>query len=182
MSFLLTTRQNRIMNYILTHISAAKEIETLDVGFEGEDKKRYKFIHYEVKLIEDTFSVLFNLPVCSNMVLFCLTKNNPLDTSNILANIEDYQQENEIFVGETITLTNSSLIENFNYLLLRTETSFDLKGIPDKETIGDELIRFCLVVPLTQNELMHKNKNGHDALIDLFVSTNKSLFFKKNEN
>lgn len=123
----------------------------------------------------------FNLPTHSRTVFFAFNDSGLKPVGRVLANLEDYERETstELGLGEVVVLPDQDISSTAPYavLLLPTETAPVLSGVPHVQQIDGEPIHFCLAVPLSREEHELRRREGHDALIDLFERTRKSLSF-----
>ena len=92
-----------------------------------------KFVVAAAAIGADGEHIIFNLPTYSTDVFVGLTRGYPTDGALILANLEDYERENDLRLrlGEAIVLPTPA-VGQFAVLLLRTTTSADAAGIPDR--------------------------------------------------
>jgi hypothetical protein len=130
---------------------------------------------------EDGEHVVFNLPTYSTSVFIALSDDSPLNTGLILANLEDHERESgaQLALGEVVIIPRGAAqpIAPYAVLLLRTATLADVARVPDRAEIAGHPTTFFLAVPLTKAEYDYRAEHGHDALLDLLETENKSLAF-----
>jgi len=174
--------QADLVPFRFERLAMGDDVDSLEFSLRGEFPGKYKVVNSVLSEDSDSSRVVITLPTYSRSVFLALTQKNQIETSRILANLEDYERESkvELGLGETIRLPEPSDAASqmpYAVLLLRTATAPSLAAVPDRRTIDDISTNFFLAVPLTGDEWKVRNERGHDALMDLFEERGKDLFF-----
>lgn len=171
--------QAKILETIFNNVEISGDISTLEFSLSGGFLGKYRAGYFRSGV--DGEYVVFNIPTNSHSVFFGLTESNPHKTALMLANLEDYERENRLALrlGDAIVTPghNNATDYPFAVILLRTETLRDCAGLPDSFTIDGVRTSFFFVVPLTEEEYKFRDKCGHDALMDSFEESGKSILF-----
>lgn len=174
--------QAAILTFLFEKLPIGKSVSTLDFPLSGAYSDRHYVAYANLTSSSDSGTVVFTLPKDTKAVFLALTKENQRHTARLLANLEDYERENEmeLKLGEVIIVPDSEAHTSqlpFAVILLPTATSLDCAKVPNVHEINGQLVNFLLAVPLTKDEWTIRNRNGHDALIQHFIDTDKALFF-----
>ncbi len=179
----LDKTQSSVLAFLFEQLPIGDLVNTLDFSLSGDFHGKYYAAHASLGEPTENISVVFTLPTYTTHTFFALTRSKEMEVARLLANIEDYEKEKSINLrlGEAIITPGKSSStdswEPHGVILLRTASAVDLRNVPDKEKINGKEIFFFLVVPLTKAEWDCRKQFGHDALIDLFQSNGKELFF-----
>jgi hypothetical protein len=174
--------QASILEFLFERLPIENDVGSLEFSLSGTFDGKYYAAYGAIEGAEDQAQVIFNLPRYSTSVFLALGRSKPRETARLLANLEDYERESSLSLGlgEAI-LTNGRPGENseapFAVILLRTATSLDCGRVPDRAEIAGKSTSFLLAVPLTEVEWDCRRQFGHDALMDMFQSEGKELFF-----
>jgi hypothetical protein len=178
----LDKMQSSILAFLFDKLPISDAVDTLDFALSGDFHGKYYAAHAPLSQGEG-INVVFTLPKYTTHTFFALTRSKELDVARLLANIEDCERVSSISLGfgEAVVMqgkmVSSESWEPYGVLLLRTASAVDLRNVPDKESINGQEIFFLLAVPLTKTEWDYRKQFGHDALMDLFQSKGKELFF-----
>ena len=178
----MNTFQSAVLADLFDRLPIGEEVDTLNFSLSGNFTGKFFAAFAEIKNVAEKASIVFTLPAYTNHVFFGLTRSKEPTVARLLANIEDYERENslELSFGEVVVIpdnTGSGDQHPHALLLTRTTTSRDLESVPDRTKIQSKVVTYFFAIPLNREELELRNKSGHDALIDRFVSTEKQLFF-----
>ena len=178
----LNKYQASVVAYLFDMLPIGEEVDTLNFSLSGDFIGKFNAAYSKIKEQTAEIYIVFNIPSYSRSVFLALSKSNPKITARLLANIEDYERESEVELGfgDVVVLADQAGQDKntpFAVILLRTATAIDIKNIPDNLAIKDKETLFFLAVPLAENEYNLWRQQGHDALMDLFISDNKELFF-----
>jgi len=179
---MLNRYQASVLSFLFERIPLQDEVDSMEFSLAGTFSGKFQAAHCAIDLLDRTARIVFNLPNYSHSVFLALTRQDPIETARVLANLEDYQRERSLQfrLGEAVVLQDQWPGHSnapHAALLLRASTSSDCKNVPDSHDISGTDTSFFLVVPLTAEEIKLRNLRGYDALITDFIVGDKGIFF-----
>jgi len=146
------------------------------LSFEGSSGK---WRHQAVALARDDANIacVFSLPTESRNIYVTVSDGDRTVIRRVLATLEDTEAESSVVLGNVLLLDAPELRERdiVGVILLPPNLSGVLRHLPLDITVGSAPYRFLLVVFLSKREHEVWKAEGHDALMDLFDSTDKDL-------
>ncbi|WP_175672660.1 suppressor of fused domain protein [Burkholderia ambifaria] len=172
--------QAAVLTFLFVKLPISNDVDTLEFSLSSEFSGKYRVAHSRIESSDPAMRLVFILPHYTRSVFVALTRTRLNETARILANLEDYERESSMQLGlGEIVVTPDQELEGTDIphavILLRTATSLDCAGAPDRHTLDGKETQFYLVVPLTKDEWELRRRHGHNALIDKFQDEGKEL-------
>jgi Suppressor of fused protein (SUFU) len=178
----LNKYQASVLTFLFEKLPIGQSVENIDFVLRGENTNRHFVAHSRVLNGENIVHVVFTLPFHSTKVFLALTENKMKDVARLLANLEEYEQENRLTLGlgevvVTPDLHEASAELPYAVVLLPIETSIDCAAVPAHQELAGKLTTFQLIVPVTKEEWTIRKQVGYDALVSSFQASEKSILF-----
>jgi len=137
---------------------------------------KYHTAYGEIGSPEDPISIIFSMPNDSDDVYMMVSDGDPSKLYGQLASIQQYNEEvGHVCIDHTVP-TNNEYIRSVGwsaFIMLYPSTTFD--DFKYTNIILDRKLRFCQVVPITEEERQFTMSNGIDALLTKFADENRDV-------
>ena len=135
------------------------------------------FYRQAVAKVDEEISIVMSIPTLENKNIFILASDGPVDlVRNIIANIEESNGSN-FELGNVMLLSSIELdIKGLaGVIFLPVGTSKVLEDLPNEFHFEGRSYKFLLVVFITHKEYKIWKDQGHNALIEHFITSGKDL-------
>ncbi|MBP7336469.1 hypothetical protein [Niveispirillum sp.] len=156
------------------------DVDWLDFSLSGDFSGKY--VCGYSRIADMNGYVVFNIPTYGSSVFLALTEGSPKEVALILANLEDYERENNIDLGlGEVVVTPAGSVRDmpvpFAVILLRTASSPICGDVPDQMVIEGKPTRFLFAMPISEKDHQLRREQGHDALMDVFEAEDRDIVF-----
>lgn len=174
--------QASILTLLFEKVPLAQHVQYIDFALKGDKTDKHHVVHAPIPSAEGTVHVVVTLPLRSTKVFVALTERKIKDVARLLANLEEYEQENNLTLrlGEAVIVPDMLVQPEalpFAVLVMPIETSVDCAALPAQAEVGGKFTTFQLIIPLSKTEWTIRKQNGYRALIDYFDATSKAIVF-----
>jgi len=172
-------KQAAILSYLFDHLPIGDQVSTLDFSLTDSSISRCYAAYARIVDAEDELYAVFNLPGDTGAVFLGLAYANAPEVARVLANLEEFEAANQkqLNWGGVLSIGNAATSVLPGVALLRTASADEFRDVPDRAVVQGQELRFFLVAPLDANELSHRQRLGHDALMDKFAAESKDIVF-----
>lgn len=176
----LSRYQSQILVSLFEKLPIPGDVDRLEFSLSGDFSGKY-VCGYSRVADTDAY-IVFNIPIYGSSVFLALTERSPKQVALILANLEDYERENNIDLGlgEVVVTPTGSVRDMsvpFAVILLRTATSPICGDVPDHMMVDGRPTRFLFAMPISEKDHQLRREQGHDALMDIFEAEDRDLVF-----
>jgi hypothetical protein len=163
-----------IIHCVLSGGSLQDECEIF--SFEDDDGRK----HYQAvapSKSDAKSACVFSLPTDGPNVYVTMSDGDRAVVRRVLAALEETETQSSVKLGNVLLLNSPELraVNIVGVILLPPNVSNALNHLPPTITIRDVTYHFLLVVFLTEREHNVWKGEGHDALMDLFSTSDKDL-------
>jgi hypothetical protein len=150
---------------------------------EYDNGSKFHTAYGEIGTPEDSISIIFSMPNESDDVYMMVSDGDPSKLYGQLASIQQYNEEEaHVCIDHTVPTDNEYLrsVGWAAFVMLYPSTTFD--DFEYTNVILDRKLRFCQVVPITEEERQLKMSNGIDALLSKFTDENRDVITFDQQN
>ena len=160
--------------HMFENLDVKGDLQLNHVEFDSGSK--YHTAYGEIGSPEDPISIIFSMPNDSDDVYMMVSDGDPSKLYAQLASIQQYNEEEaHICIDHTVP-TNNEYIRNAGwaaFVMLYPSTTFE--DFKYTNIILDRKLRFCQVVPITEEERQFKMSKGIEALLNKFTEENRDV-------